>query len=265
MRCSAKPSVTMLSRSWPRAEAPYRLARFPETPVNLLLVDDDPKFRAFMLKGLEESGMRVETAESGERASQILAERGRGSFDLLLLDVMLPGSSGWDVLEELRRGGDPTPVIFLTARSAVEERVKGLRLGADDYIIKPFEFSELLARIEAVRRRNANVSVLVVGKLRMDLEHRVVDCQGVRIEMSPREFELLLTLARAKGRVLSRSELLEQVWGMPFDPGTNVVNVVVARLRRRLDAWAPDMIRTVVGEGYQLDPDVDGKRSSKAP
>jgi len=233
-----------------------------KAPVNLLLVDDDPKFRGFMLKGLQESGMQVETAESGERASELLEERGPGTFDLLLLDVMLPGSSGWDVLEALRKRGDPTPVIFLTARSAVEERVKGLRLGADDYIIKPFEFSELLARIEAVRRRNASASTLIIGKLRLDLERRVVDCRGVRIEMSPREFDLLLTLARAKGRVLSRGELLERVWGMQFDPGTNVVNVVVARLRRRLDAWAPDMIRTVVGEGYVLDPEADGRRAS---
>jgi DNA-binding response OmpR family regulator len=222
--------------------------------VNVLLVDDDPKFRSFMQKGLQESGMRIETAESAEKASHVLEERGPGAFDLLLLDVMLPQSSGWDVLERLRRRGDPTPVIFLTARSAVEERVKGLRLGADDYVIKPFEFSELLARIEAVRRRHAAAPTLTVGKLRLDLEHRVVDCGGVRIEMSPREFELLLTLARAGGRVLTREELLERVWGMQFDPGTNVVNVLIARLRRRLEPWAPGLIRTVVGEGYVLDP-----------
>lgn len=228
-------------------------------PVNLLLVDDDPKFRGFMQKGLRESGMSIETAASGEEATRLLEERGPGSFDLLLLDVMLPRSTGWDVLERLRKRGDPTPVIFLTARSAVEERVKGLSLGADDYVIKPFEFSELLARIEAVRRRHANSSTLVIGGLRMDLEHRVVDCRGVRIEMSPREFELLLTLARAKGRVLSRGELLKQVWGMEFDPRTNVVNVLIARLRRRLDAWLPGLIRTVVGEGYLLDPEGAGK------
>jgi two-component system copper resistance phosphate regulon response regulator CusR len=222
--------------------------------MNLLLVDDDPKFRGFMQKGLQESGMRVDTAGSGEQALELLHGRPSGSFDLLLLDVMLPKSSGWDVLEQLRQGGDPTPVIFLTARSAVEERVKGLMLGADDYVIKPFEFSELLARIEAVRRRHANSTKLLVGDLSLDLERRVVECRGLRIEMSPREFELLLTLARAKGRVLSRSELLQAVWGMEFDPGTNVVNVLIARLRRRLEAWAPNLVRTVVGEGYLLDP-----------
>ncbi len=221
--------------------------------MNLLLVDDDPKFRGFMQKGLQESGMQIETAESGEQATQLLEERGPGAFDLLLLDVMLPQSSGWDVLERLRQRGDPTPVIFLTARSAVEERVKGLRLGADDYVIKPFEFSELLARIEAVRRRHATSPTLNVGKLRLDLEHRAVDCGEVRIEMSPREFELLLILARAEGQVLSREALLDKVWGMHFDPGTNVVNVLIARLRRRLEPWEPSLIRTVVGEGYVLD------------
>lgn len=232
--------------------------------VNLLLVDDDPKFRGFMQKGLQESGMHIETAESGEQAMALLESRGPGAFDLLLLDVMLPKSTGWDVLERLRKRGDPTPVIFLTARSAVEERVKGLLLGADDYVIKPFEFSELLARIEAVRRRHAAPSVLQVGSLRLDLERHVVDCRGVRIEMSPREFDLLLTLARARGQVLTRGELLEKVWGMEFDPGTNVVNVLIARLRRRLDAWAPGLIRTVVGEGYSLDPEVVGRGSADA-
>jgi DNA-binding response OmpR family regulator len=228
--------------------------------MKLLLVDDDPKFRGFMLRGLEESGLEVETAESGERASELLEAGGTGAFDLLLLDVMLPKSTGWDVLERLRRRGDPTPVIFLTARSAVEERVKGLRLGADDYVIKPFEFSELLARIEAVRRRHASAAALSVGPLQLDLERRAVTCRGVRIEMSPREFDLLLVLARAQGRVVTRTELLEKVWGMAFDPGTNVVNVVIARLRRRLEAWAPNLIRTVVGEGYVLDPEAGEAR-----
>src|SRR5262245_51131429 len=223
-------------------------------PVKLLLVDDDPKFRSTMQKGLSESGMDVETAESGEQASTLLEAHAPGAFDLLLLDVMLPESSGWDVLERMRRRGDRTPVIFVTARSAVEERVRGLRLGADDYVIKPFEFSELLARIEAVRRRLLDAAVLVIdGDLRLDLERRVVDWRGMRIEMSPREFDLLLALGRARGRVLSRGELLKQVWGMDFDPGTNVVNVLVARLRRRLDPWIPGLIRTVVGEGYLLD------------
>ena len=202
--------------------------------------------------------MQTETAATGEEANRMLETRGRGSFDLLLLDVMLPGSSGWDVLERMRKRGDPTPVIFLTARSAVEERVKGLRLGADDYVIKPFEFSELLARIEAVRRRLEKPTLIFLGALCLDLERRVVECRGVRIEMSPREFELLLALVRAGGRVLTRAELLRDVWGMGFDPGTNVVNVLVARLRRRLEPWAPGLIRTIVGEGYVLEPEGTG-------
>ncbi len=218
--------------------------------MKLLLVDDDPKFRRYMQRGLEESGMTCQTAADGEEAWAKLREGGPGGFDLVLLDVMMPKSSGWEVLEHLRSSGDLTPVIFLTARHAVEERVKGLRLGADDYIIKPFEFSELLARIEAVRRRHESLAPLVVGNLRIDLAKRLVDAGGMRIELSPREFDLLVTLVRAKGRIFTRAELLKQIWGMDFDPGTNVVNVLVARLRRRLEPWSGGLIRTVVGEGY---------------
>ena len=220
--------------------------------MNILLVDDDPKFRSYMRQGLEESGLAVETVASAEAAQALLQSRSPGSFDLLLLDVMLPQSSGWNLLSWLRAQEDSTPVIFVTARGAVEERVRGLKLGADDYVIKPFEFSELLARIEAVRRRRAASSELAVGALRLDLERHTATCRGVRVEMSPREFDLLLVLARARGRVLSREELLSKVWGMHFDPGTNVVNVLVARLRRRLEPWVPDAIRTVIGEGYAL-------------
>ena len=196
--------------------------------------------------------MTCRTTETGEEALRILAEAGPGAFDLVLLDVMLPGSAGWDVLQEMRERGDRTPVIFLTARHAVEERVKGLRQGADDYVIKPFEFSELLARMEAVRRRHLSSAPIYVESLIIQPERRSVECRGVRIEMSPREFDLLLALARAKDRSLSRAELLRVVWGMDFDPGTNVVNVLVARLRRRIEPWAPGLIRTVVGQGYAL-------------
>ena len=218
--------------------------------MKVLLVDDDPKFRGFMQRGLEESGMACLTAADGEEASGLVEGRGLGGVDVVLLDVMLPGSSGWNVLERLRQGGDRTPVIFVTARHAVEERVKGLRLGADDYIIKPFEFSELLARMEAVCRRHA--TTIAVGNLCVDLERRTVECRGVRIELSSREFDLMLALARANGKALSRSELLKQIWGIDFDPGTNMVNVLVARLRRRLDPWSPGLIRTIAGQGYAL-------------
>jgi two-component system copper resistance phosphate regulon response regulator CusR len=224
--------------------------------LKLLLVDDDPKFRRYMQRGLEESGLDCQVAEDGEQARRLL--EGGASFDLVLLDVMLPGSSGWEVLERLRAGGDRTPVIFLTARHSVEERVKGLRLGADDYVIKPFDFGELLARIEAVRRRRELPTELRIGPLQLDLERHVVECRGVRIEMSPREFDLLLCLARAQGRALTRSELLREVWGMDFDPGTNVVNVLVARLRRRLEPWAPGLIRTITGTGYALEAAATG-------
>ncbi len=226
--------------------------RLSHARVKLLLVDDDPKFRRVMQRGLIESGLACETAEDGDEACSRLRGREAGAYDLVLLDVMMPRSSGWEVLQSLRASGDQTPVIFVTARHSVEERVKGLRLGADDYIIKPFEFTELLARIEAVRRRHEALASLVVGDLRIDLAGRFVAAGGLRIEMSPREFELLVTLARASGKVFSRAELLKQIWGMDFDPGTNVVNVLVARLRRRLEPWASGLIRTVVGEGYVL-------------
>ena len=165
--------------------------------------------------------------------------------------VMMPGPSGWDFLAGYREQNGETPVIFVTARHAVADRVKGLRLGADDYIIKPFEFAELLARIEAVVRRRSP-SEIVVGDLRLDLERRIVERAGARIEISPREFDLLLFMARSPGKVLSREELLREVWGIDFDPGTNVVNVQIARLRRKLAFHGPELINTVKGHGYVL-------------
>jgi len=143
-------------------------------------------------------------------------------------------------------------VIFVTARRGVEDRVKGLRTGADDYLLKPFEFDELLARIEAVARRRAAVPVLVFGDLRIDVARRIVERAGERIDLSPKEFDLLRMLAEAKGRTVSRTELLNVVWGIRFDPETNVVDALVARLRRRVDRRGTPMIETVIGEGYRL-------------
>jgi len=218
--------------------------------VSLLIVDDDAKFRGYISRGLEESGIQCATAGDPDEAMLLLDEQ---RFDLILLDVMMPGRSGWEFLEELRKDGDTTPVIFLTARQAVDERVKGLRLGADDYIIKPFEFSELLARIEAVVRRRPNLTV-ALGDLKLDLSKRTVERAGRRIDVSPQEFDLLRVLVEARGRVLSRAELLRDVWNIDFDPGTNVVQVQVARLRRKLEASGGPLIQTVVGQGYFIDP-----------
>lgn len=225
-------------------------------PERVLVIDDDPKLRGYIRQGLEESGVACRTAASAEEAARELAES-PGAFDLFLLDVMMPGRSGWEMLAELRAGGDQTPVIFLTARQGVEDRVRGLQLGADDYVIKPFELRELLARMEAVHRRRRPLSVLEVADLRIDLARRVVERGGERIEMSPREFDLLHALARAPGRVMSRAELLKEAWGIDFDPGTNLVDVQVARLRRKLHRAGPPVIHTVIGEGYRLGDPVE--------
>ena len=228
--------------------------------MRLLVVDDDPKFRAYIRRGLEESGIDCEVAAGPRAAEEILAGGQEHGIDLILLDVMMPQESGWDFLERLRAQGDETPVIFLTARHQVEERVKGLRLGAEDYVIKPFDFSELLARIEVVGRRRSEPGLLEVGDLRMDLHRRLVEREGVRIEMSPREFEVLHALAAARGQVLSRAELLHSVWGIDFDPGTNLVDVQIARLRRRVDRGGRPLIETVVGQGYRLSvPESSGR------
>ena len=223
-----------------------------DATARLLVIDDDPKFLDYVSRGLRHSGLSCVTASSPDEALQILERPDDPGFDLLLLDVMMPSSSGWDLLEALRGRGLNTPTIFVTARDAVEERVKGLELGADDYIIKPFAFQELLARIQAVLRRHDAWPVLEHASMRIDPAQRRVQRGDAWIELSQREFDLLLYLVRNRGRILSRKELLERVWGIDFDPGTNVVDVLVGRLRRRLDAHGPPWIVTVTGEGYRL-------------
>jgi DNA-binding response OmpR family regulator len=219
--------------------------------LKILIVDDDPKLRGFVAKGLEASGHASSSASDGNEALAVL-EAAAESPDLILLDVMMPGKSGMEFLEELRRRGSDVPVIFVTARRGVEDRIKGLRTGADDYILKPFEFDELLARIEAVLRRRQMIPVYELGDLRIDVARRIVERNGDRVELSPKEFDLLRTLAEAKGRTVSRVELLKVVWGITFDPETNVVDALIARLRRRIDRSGPPVIETVIGEGYRL-------------
>jgi DNA-binding response OmpR family regulator len=222
--------------------------------VKILIVDDDPKLRTYVAKGLSEHGIESLSASDGDEAQRVLATAGAVKPDLILLDVMMPGKSGLDFLEELRAGGSDIPVIFVTARRAVEERVQGLKRGADDYILKPFDFDELMARVEAVVRRRQSIPVFEIGDLRIDVARRIVERGGERIELSPKEFDLLRTLAEARGRTVSRTELLSIVWGINFDPETNVVDALVARLRRRLDRTGPQMIETAIGEGYRLRP-----------
>lgn len=218
--------------------------------MRVLIVDDDPKFRATIHRGLDENGITCHEAGSVDEAEAVL--RSGLVPDLILLDVMMPDRQGWELLTTIRDEEREVPVIFLTARHEVEERVRGLELGADDYVIKPFAFSELLARIQAVIRRRNTLPVLEVGDLRLDLAGRLVERGGKRIEMSAREFDFLRTLAEKPGVTHSRKELLSQVWGIEFDPGTNVVDVLVARLRRKLAPTGGSLIDTVVGEGYRL-------------
>lgn len=218
--------------------------------MRLLIVDDDAKFRRYIRLGLEESGIACETACDVAEALAATAD-GTGPFDVVLLDVMMPGRWGWEFLEKLRKRGDETPVIFVTARHSVDERVKGLQLGADDYIIKPFDFTELLARIEAVARRRRPHALSLHG-VEIDLDRRIVRRGARRVELSPREFALLQALAEAGGKVLPRAALLRTVWGIGFDPGTNVVEVLVARLRRKVDPDRRGVIETVAGQGYRL-------------
>lgn len=236
--------------------------------MRVLIIDDDALVRDSLDAVLSRAGIEAVAASCPEEARAVLGALENGAFDVILLDVSMPGETGWDFLQGLREGGDTTPTIFLTGSSTVEERVRGLEMGADDFIAKPFETKELMARIEAVVRRAQSLPIVEVGDLRIDLGRRVVERAGRRIEISPREFDVLRALGEARGRVLSRSELLDRVWGIHFDPGTNVVEVQMARLRRKVDRGARPLIQTVVGEGYRLSVDEkspDGRREPTEP
>ncbi|MEZ6003766.1 MAG: response regulator transcription factor [Planctomycetota bacterium] len=218
--------------------------------MKILIVDDDPKLRGFLRKGLEEQGYSCIEAGSVAEAKGCLTQ----TFDLVLLDVMLPDGEGWEILRHLRAEDSQTPAIFLTARSLVDERIQGLEMGADDYVIKPFEFRELLARIQVVLRRRTEGAVLNWGQLRLDsLAQKVVHGERT-LDLSPKEFSLLRFLMKKEGQIASKTDLLREVWGMDFHPGTNVVEVGVARLRKKLDLSGPERIETVPGEGYRMGP-----------
>lgn len=220
--------------------------------VHLLVVDDDPKFRQYLKAGLAGRGIECDCVPDGRAALALLKGESAPHYDLMLLDVMMPSVDGWKVLEELRADSNPIPTIFVSARDAVEERIKGLDLGADDYIIKPFELSELHARIQAVLRRREHIPEIIKGPLTISLTQRTVSSHGKLHELSAKEYDLLVALARADGRVLSRKSLLKSVWGIDFDPQTNLVDSFIARLRRRLHPEGARLIRTVRGKGYSL-------------
>ncbi|MBI3811543.1 MAG: heavy metal response regulator transcription factor [Nitrospirae bacterium] len=221
--------------------------------MHILIVEDDRKTAAYLRKGLTENGFVVDVADKGEDGL-FLART--GDYDLIILDVMLPEQDGWSVMAGIHQSGKPVPVLFLTARDSVQDRVKGLELGADDYLVKPFAFSELLARIHSILRRGPgrNADILRITDLEIDLPRHRAMRGGKRLDLTPKEFALLSFLARRTGEVLSRTLISEQVWDMNFDSDTNVVDVAIRRLRRKVDdPFDKKLIHTVRGVGYVLE------------
>src|SRR5512141_1003892 len=217
--------------------------------MRLLIVEDEPKTGAYLKKGLAEHGYAVDVARTGPDGLHLALE---SDFDLILLDVMLPGMNGWQVLAKLREKKE-TPVLFLTARDQVDDRVKGLELGADDYLVKPFAFSELLARVRALLKRGklAPADTLSLADLEIDPIRRRVTRAGQRMDLTAKEYALLLLFLRRQTEVLSRTFIAEQVWDMNFDSDTNVVDVAVRRLRAKVDDPFPQkLIHAVRGVGY---------------
>jgi DNA-binding response OmpR family regulator len=224
-------------------------ASLSSTLVRILLLEDDQETAEALVKGLAQEGYDVSAARDVEAARRSIDA---APFDAAVLDVMVPGGSGYDVLALLRSREPRVPVLMLTARGAVEDRVAGLDQGADDYLVKPFSFAELAARIRALARRaQPEASRLALGALELDLLRRIAQVGDARLDLTQTEFSLLAALLRAGGDVVSRRDLLREVWGLRFDPGTNVVDVHVNRLRRKLeDAGLAAVIRTVRGQGY---------------
>jgi len=222
--------------------------------VKILIVEDEPKTGEYLRQGLREAGFLVELAQTGIDGLH-LAEQ--GDFELVILDVMLPGLNGWQVLEALRKRGLNMPAMFLTAKDQVEDRVKGLELGADDYLVKPFSFAELLARVRTILRRGhsgTENTTLREADLELDLLRRRGPRAGKRIDLTAKEFGLLELLMRRQGEVLPRSLIASQVWDMNFDSDTNVIEVAMRRLRVKIDEGQEvKLIQTVRGMGYVLE------------
>jgi len=221
--------------------------------VKILVVEDEPKTRAYLRQGLEEAGFAVDALARGEDAVHIVSDT---HYDLMILDLMLPGLDGWGILSKIRETGNQTPILVLTARDQVQDRVRGLELGADDYLIKPFAFSELLARVRTILRRGPvrQPELLRIGDLEVDLVRMRGHRGGRRLDLTPREFALLSLFGRRAGEVLSRRFIAEQIWDMNFDSDSNVVDVHIRRLRSKLDdPFDIKLIHTVRGMGYVLE------------
>ncbi len=221
--------------------------------MKILIVEDEIKISEYLRQGLTEAGFSVDLARNGLDGHHLAVTE---SYDLVILDVMLPDVDGWRILQALREAGIQVPVLFLTARDSVDDRVKGLELGADDYLVKPFAFAELLARVRTLLRRGTAPAIettLNVADLELDLMSRRVTRAGQRISLTTKEFALLELLLRHRDEVLTRSLIASQVWDMNFDSDTNVIDVAIRRLRAKIDdAFEPKLIQTVRGMGYML-------------
>jgi two-component system copper resistance phosphate regulon response regulator CusR len=221
--------------------------------MKILIVEDDQRSRDSLEKGLQESGFVVHTAENGTRGLQMALE---GAHDLIVLDIMLPGLDGWQVLEILRGKGVHVPVLFLTARDSVPDRVRGLELGADDYLVKPFAWAEFLARVRTLLRRTPVVptEIIKVADLELDLSRMKARREGQPIELTAKEFQLLSLLARHTGEVVARTTISELVWNIHLDTDSNAVDVAMGRLRRKVDEpFTKRLIQTHRGMGYSLE------------
>lgn len=223
--------------------------------MRILIVEDDLEAAEVMDRGLTEAGHDCVRAADGEAG---LSSAQAGEFDVMIVDRMMPRMDGVSMVQALRREGDQTPVLFLSALGEINDRVEGLKAGGDDYLVKPYAFAELIARVEALSRRRETGSVqtlLRVGELEMDLIARTVHRQGKEIDLQPREFQLLEFMMRHAGQSVTRTMLLEKVWEYHFDPQTNVIDVHISRLRSKIDkGFDRPMLQTVRGAGYRLDP-----------
>jgi len=221
--------------------------------MRLLVIEDDSKIASFIVKGLEQSGFAVDHASNGEDGLFLAQTE---PYDAAIIDVMLPSLDGLSIIAEMRKAKIAIPVIILSAKHSVEDRVRGLQAGSDDYLVKPFTFSELLARVQALIRRSTQATEptrLTVGELSIDLVKREVVRAGQKIELQPREFNLLEYLMRQPGRVVSKTMILEHIWNYYFDPQTNVVDVLICRLRNKVDKdFRPKLIHTIRGVGYVI-------------
>jgi two-component system, OmpR family, copper resistance phosphate regulon response regulator CusR len=256
----AVPKITFLLSAEGQSRRPQETchthcyAMLRSVNLKILIIEDEPKTGEYLRQGLSEAGFVTDLAQNGPDGLHWALQ---GEYDLMILDVMLPGLDGWQVLKSLRERGWQMPVIFLTARDQVEDRIKGLELGADDYLVKPFSFAELLARVRSILRRGRSgteSTTLRVADLELDLLRRRVFRAGRRIDLTAKEFGLLELLMRRRGEVMPRALIASQVWDMNFDSDTNVIEVAMRRLRLKIDEGQQfKLIQTVRGMGYVLE------------